>query len=48
MEKITIEDIKRAQETIKDIVKKTDILENVNKCSHSNKKLRREGKLNAF
>ena len=27
MEKITIEDIKRAQETIKDIVKKTDILE---------------------
>ena len=27
MEKITIEDIKRAKETIKDIVKKTDILE---------------------
>ena len=27
---------------------KTDILENVNKCSHRNEKLRREDKLNVF
>lgn len=29
MEKVTLEDVKEARETIKDIVLKTDILENV-------------------